>query len=197
MVKIRLSRMGAKGQPYYRVVVVDERKKRDGKVLETIGRYNPRTEPSNFEIDQARLKYWTGVGAQMTEPVQVLLGVAKPKRHAEKNTKPEAPVAVAAAVETAPASTEEVPASSDEEIKHDAPETTPDASPELAQAVAASEEASVPASAEVVEQVVENSDEIATSQVAENMEPTTGEDKASTAEETAESADTEENTPKT
>lgn len=193
MVKIRLSRMGAKGQPYYRVVVVDERKKRDGKVLEVIGRYNPRTEPSNFEIDQVRLKYWTGVGAQMTEPVQVLLGLAKPKRHAEKNIKPEVPVAPAAVVETSAAG-QEVP--SPAEDKADAPETTPEASPELAKAVAASEEASVPASPEVVEQVVENSDEIAASQVAENMEPTTGEDKTSTAEEVSESTDTEENGPK-
>lgn len=195
MVKIRLSRMGAKGQPYYRVVVVDERKKRDGKVLEVIGRYNARTEPSNFDIDQERLKYWTGVGAQMTEPVQVLLGVAKPKRHAEKNTKPEVPVAAPVVAETAEETQEET--SSQDEVKAVAPETTPDPSPELAKAEAASEEASVPASPEVVEQVVENSDEIATGQVSENMEPTTGEDKTSTAEDKAESADTEENTPKT
>lgn len=185
--------MGAKGQPYYRVVVVDERKKRDGKVLEVIGRYNPRTEPSNFEVDQVRLKYWTGVGAQMTEPVQVLLGLAKPKRHAEKNTKPEVPAA-AAVVETAPEVTQEE-ATTPAEEKADAPETTPDASPELAQALAASEEASVPASPEVVEQVVESSDEIATSQVAENMEPTTGEAKTSTAEEAGEASDTEEKSP--
>lgn len=180
MVKIRLSRIGAKGQPYYRVVVVDERKKRDGKVLEIIGRYNPRTEPSSFEIDQVRLKYWRGVGAQLTEPVQVLLGESKPKKHAEKNAQPEKPAVAEAAVSQDKAP--ELPLEAQGEVQADAPETTPDASPELAQAVAASEEASVPASAEVVAQTVENADEIATSQVAENNQPTTQEEKVSEAE---------------
>ncbi|HET7713740.1 MAG TPA: 30S ribosomal protein S16 [Patescibacteria group bacterium] len=188
MVKIRLSRIGAKGQPYYRVVVVDERKKRDGRVLEIIGRYNPRVEPSSFEIDQARLKYWRGVGAQLTEPVQVLLGLAKPKRHAEKNTKPATPAAVSPASGEAPANTEESVATPEAESKANAPETTPPASPELAKAEAASEEASVEAAPEVVEQVVEKGDMIAESQVAEDHEPTTQEEKASDAEQVQETA---------
>lgn len=176
--------MGAKGQPYYRVVVVDERKKRDGKVLEVIGRYNPRTQPSNFEIDKVRLNYWTGVGAQLTEPVQVLLGTAKPKRHAEKNVKPEIPVPT----EAPTAKADEAVEPADEEKSSEAPETTPEASPELAKTLEASDEVSIPASPEVTEQVIENSDQTAASQVAEDHEPTTQEEKVSIAEQVQENS---------
>lgn len=73
MVKIRLRRVGAKKQPHYRVVVADSRSPRDGKFIETIGHYNPRTEPPTVEVDADRALYWLGVGAQPTEAVQRML----------------------------------------------------------------------------------------------------------------------------
>jgi small subunit ribosomal protein S16 len=74
-VKIRLKRMGKIRQPYYRVVVVDARKKRDGRVIEEIGKYHPKEEPSFIEVVSDRAQYWLGVGAQPTEAVEVLLKV--------------------------------------------------------------------------------------------------------------------------
>ena len=73
MVKIRLRRMGAKKQPSYRVVVTDSRSPRDGRFIETIGHYNPRTEPPTVEIDAARALYWLSVGAQPSEAVKRML----------------------------------------------------------------------------------------------------------------------------
>jgi small subunit ribosomal protein S16 len=74
-VKIRLKRMGKIRQPYYRVVVVDARKKRDGRVIEEIGKYHPKEEPSFIELTSDRAQYWLGVGAQPSEAVAALLKV--------------------------------------------------------------------------------------------------------------------------
>jgi small subunit ribosomal protein S16 len=74
-VKIRLKRMGKIRTPYYRVVVVDARKKRDGRVIEQIGKYHPKEEPSFIEVTSDRAQYWLGVGAQPTEAVEALLKV--------------------------------------------------------------------------------------------------------------------------
>jgi len=74
-VKIRLKRMGKIRQPYYRVVVVDARKKRDGKVIEEIGKYHPKEEPSFIEVTSDRAQYWLGVGAQPSEAVEAILKV--------------------------------------------------------------------------------------------------------------------------
>jgi small subunit ribosomal protein S16 len=74
-VKIRLKRMGKIRQPYYRVVVVDSRKKRDGKVIEQIGKYHPKEEPSFIEVDSDRAQYWLGVGAQPSEAIEAILKV--------------------------------------------------------------------------------------------------------------------------
>jgi small subunit ribosomal protein S16 len=74
-VKIRLKRMGKIRQPYYRVVVVDSRKKRDGKVIEQIGKYHPKEEPSFIEVASERAQYWLGVGAQPSEAVEAILQV--------------------------------------------------------------------------------------------------------------------------
>lgn len=71
MVKIRLTRTGASRQPSYRIVVCDERVKRDGKFIEIIGFHNPFLPKT--EIDKKRLEYWIGEGAQMTEAVKRLL----------------------------------------------------------------------------------------------------------------------------
>ena len=74
-VKIRLKRLGKIRAPYYRVVVADSRTKRDGRVIEEIGKYHPTEEPSLIEIKSERAQYWLGVGAQPTEQVAVLLKV--------------------------------------------------------------------------------------------------------------------------
>lgn len=74
-VKIRLKRMGKIRQPYYRVVVVDSRKKRDGKVIEEIGKYHPKEEPSFIDITSDRAQYWLGVGAQPSEAVEAILKI--------------------------------------------------------------------------------------------------------------------------
>ncbi|WP_127819707.1 30S ribosomal protein S16 [Microbacterium sp. CPCC 204701] len=72
-VKIRLKRLGKIRAPYYRIVVADSRTKRDGRVIEEIGKYHPTEEPSFIEVDSERAQYWLGVGAQPTEQVLALL----------------------------------------------------------------------------------------------------------------------------
>ncbi|GAB2596767.1 30S ribosomal protein S16 [Pseudactinotalea suaedae] len=74
-VKIRLKRFGKTHAPYYRVVVADSRTKRDGRVIEEIGKYHPTEEPSLIDIDGERARYWLGVGAQPSEQVLALLKV--------------------------------------------------------------------------------------------------------------------------
>lgn len=73
MVRIRLRRVGAKNQPSYRIVVADSRSPRDGRFIEKIGFYNPRTEPETVLIDEARALYWLSVGAQPSDAVKRLL----------------------------------------------------------------------------------------------------------------------------
>ena len=72
-VKIRLKRMGKIRAPFYRVVVMDARTKRDGRAIEEIGKYHPTYNPSVMEVDAERVAYWLGVGAQPTEPVLAIL----------------------------------------------------------------------------------------------------------------------------
>ena len=72
MMKIRLRRMGAKKQPTYRFVVADSRSPRDGKFIEILGHYNPRTEPKTVEVDAAKATEWIKKGAQPTETVRRL-----------------------------------------------------------------------------------------------------------------------------
>jgi small subunit ribosomal protein S16 len=72
-VKIRLKRLGKTRAPHYRIVVADSRTKRDGRVIEEIGRYVPTENPSFIEVNSERAQYWLGVGAQPTEQVAVLL----------------------------------------------------------------------------------------------------------------------------
>ena len=73
MVKIRLRRMGAKKKPFYRVVVADSRSPRDGAFIETIGHYNPLTDPATIVIDEEKALKWLRQGAQPTETVASLL----------------------------------------------------------------------------------------------------------------------------
>ena len=72
-VKIRLKRLGKIRAPYYRIVVADSRTKRDGRVIEEIGKYHPTEEPSYIEVDSERAQYWLSVGAQPTEQVAAIL----------------------------------------------------------------------------------------------------------------------------
>ena len=74
-VKLRLTRVGSKKNPIYRVVAADSRSPRDGKFIEIIGRYNPQSEPSLIELDEAKIKDWLGKGAQPTDAVARLIKV--------------------------------------------------------------------------------------------------------------------------
>ena len=74
-VKMRLTRVGSKKNPIYRVVVTDARSPRDGRFIEIVGRYNPRSEPSLIEFNDAKVKDWLSKGVQPTDPVSRLLKV--------------------------------------------------------------------------------------------------------------------------
>ena len=74
-VKIRLKRMGKIRAPYYRIVAVDSRKKRDGRVIEEIGKYHPKEDPSYIAVVSDRAQYWLGVGAQPSDAVAKLLKI--------------------------------------------------------------------------------------------------------------------------
>ncbi len=73
MVKIRLRRMGAKKAPFYRIVVADARYPRDGRFIEELGTYNPMKDPTEFKINEERVREWIKNGAQPTETVKALL----------------------------------------------------------------------------------------------------------------------------
>lgn len=96
-VKIRLKRLGKIRSPYYRIVVADSRTKRDGRVIEEIGKYHPTEQPSLIEVDSERAQYWLGVGAQPTEQVLALLklsgdwGTFKGEKGAKSTIKPVEP----------------------------------------------------------------------------------------------------------
>jgi small subunit ribosomal protein S16 len=71
--KIRLARVGSKKNPIFRVVVADSRSPRDGRFIEIVGRYNPQTDPSTIELDEAKIEDWISKGAQPTDSVRRLL----------------------------------------------------------------------------------------------------------------------------
>ncbi|MCC6642448.1 MAG: 30S ribosomal protein S16 [Deltaproteobacteria bacterium] len=77
MVKIRLTRAGATKRPFYRVVAIDERDKRDGRALEFLGTYDPKTTPPSVKLDVAQVDAWVAKGAQLSETVRALLGQAR------------------------------------------------------------------------------------------------------------------------
>jgi small subunit ribosomal protein S16 len=100
-VKIRLARVGAKKAPFYRIVAADSRSPRDGRFLEILGRYNPRTQPSSIVMDVEKVKAWIAKGAQPTETVAKLIKIAEtptekveaPKKAARPSKKAVAKVA--------------------------------------------------------------------------------------------------------
>ncbi|PMQ01306.1 MAG: 30S ribosomal protein S16 [Dictyoglomus sp. NZ13-RE01] len=73
MVKIRLTRVGAKNKPAYRIIAIDSKKPRDGKHLEILGFYDPKTQPETIKVKEERIKYWLSVGAQPSESVEKIL----------------------------------------------------------------------------------------------------------------------------
>ena len=73
---IRLSRVGARKKPYYRIVVIEKDRARDGRSLEVVGTYNPRTNPATVDLKKDRVDYWTGKGAQLSDRVTKLVANA-------------------------------------------------------------------------------------------------------------------------
>ena len=73
MLMIRLSRRGARKQPYYRIVVIEKDRARDGRSVEVVGTYNPRTNPASVELKRERIDYWKGKGAQLSDRVRKLV----------------------------------------------------------------------------------------------------------------------------
>jgi len=73
---IRLSRRGARKQPHYRIVVIEKDRARDGRSVEVVGTYNPRTNPATVDLKSERIAYWTGKGAQLSDRVKKLVDKA-------------------------------------------------------------------------------------------------------------------------
>ena len=159
-VKIRLKRLGKIRAPYYRIVVADSRTKRDGRVIEEIGKYHPTEEPSFIEVKSDRALYWLGVGAQPSPQVEAILKltgdwgifkgdknakstvrVAEPKAVFEADAKKK-PVLKPKAEKVVPAAVVEAPA---EEAAADETVTTAEAAVEEAVAVEAEAPAEAPA----------------------------------------------------
>jgi small subunit ribosomal protein S16 len=152
-VKIRLKRLGKIRAPYYRIVVADSRTKRDGRVIEEIGKYHPTEEPSFIEVKSDRAQYWLGVGAQPTEQVEAILkltgdwGIFKGDKNAKSTVKVAEPkpefvvdekkkpvlrpkaAKVEKAEEAAPAAEEAAPAAEDAAPAEEAAPAVEDAAP--------------------------------------------------------------------
>ncbi|HEX6503666.1 MAG TPA: 30S ribosomal protein S16 [Terriglobales bacterium] len=75
---IRLKRMGARKQPHYRVIVIEKERARDGRPVEVVGTYNPRSTPANIDLKRERIDYWVSKGAQMSDRVQKLMSKPVP-----------------------------------------------------------------------------------------------------------------------
>ncbi len=78
MLMIRLARIGARKQPYYRVVVIDKERARNGRSVEVVGLYNPRTNPTTIDLKRDRIAYWVSKGAQLSDTVSRLLAKSAP-----------------------------------------------------------------------------------------------------------------------
>jgi len=102
-VKVRLTRVGSKKNPIWRVVVADGRSPRDGRSIETIGHYNPQTQPSRIEIDRDRLQHWLDRGAQPSNTVKKLIRAENTGYDMPTSAAPAPPPAAAPAAEQTPA----------------------------------------------------------------------------------------------
>jgi small subunit ribosomal protein S16 len=123
LVRIRLMRVGKTKQPTYRVVVADQRSPRDGRIIESIGHYNPRTDPSLVAIDTERAEYWLAVGAQPSDQVRKLLDIARSGGEVAAKGKPFAKVTRAESVRATPAAS----VAEDEDASGAEPEVVPEA----------------------------------------------------------------------
>jgi small subunit ribosomal protein S16 len=103
-VRLRLTRVGSKKNPIWRVVVADQRSPRDGRFIETIGHYNPQTEPSQIRLDDQRLRHWLHRGAQPTDTVRKLIRAHSAAVRAPGAAGPEPEEPAAAAPESEEAS---------------------------------------------------------------------------------------------
>jgi small subunit ribosomal protein S16 len=133
-VKIRLARAGAKKAPFYRVVAADSRAPRDGRFIEILGRYNPRTDPSTIELNLEKIDAWIAQGAQPSETVAKLIAIAKnPEAPAptkgstlSKKAQAKADADAKAAAKAAEAPVEEAPAAEPEAPVEEAPAEEPE-----------------------------------------------------------------------
>lgn len=168
-VKIRLARHGAKKAPYYRIVVADGRARRDGRFIEVVGRYNPRTNPSTVEVDVEKVDAWLAKGAQPTEAVGKLIAIArgdktapveesKVSKKAAKKAADEAAAEVKAAEEAAAAKVK---------AAEEAAEAKAKAAEEATAAEAAAAEAPVAEEAADAEPAEEVAEEAASEEAAE------------------------------
>jgi small subunit ribosomal protein S16 len=173
MLNISLMRMGAKGKPFYRVVVKEKRSKRDGKYLENVGTYNPMTDPSTVDLKHERIQYWISVGAQPTETVASLI------KHNPQQTEEEK----VAAVETRAAKV-----AADKQAKADARKAAAEAKQAEIERVAAEKAAAEKAEADAAAQAEADAKAEADAAEAANAE-------TATTEETPAEAATEEEKP--
>jgi small subunit ribosomal protein S16 len=108
---IRLARVGARKQPHYRIVVIEKDRARNGRSVEVVGTYNPRTEPATVTLKSDRVHYWTGKGAQLSEIVSKIVARHKDQPAAPATSDAEAATAANdAPAATAPAAAAEAPA---------------------------------------------------------------------------------------
>ena len=163
-VKVRLTRVGSKKNPIWRVVVADGRSPRDGRTIETIGHYNPQTQPSRIEIDRERLQHWLDRGAQPSNTVKKLIRaentgyeiptaaapapVATPPKAAEPAAVAEETAPEAEAAEAPEAETTDAEAPADATAATDEAAAEQEASEQPAPDVAADAEADADAAAE-------------------------------------------------
>jgi small subunit ribosomal protein S16 len=151
-VRVRLTRVGSKKNPIWRVVVADQRSPRDGRFIETIGHYNPQTEPSTIRIDEERFQHWLARGAQPTGTVKQLMKAQAKGLTADPKTS--AAVAAASPATAAPVSMEPAtpPSQAEQAAEAEAPAEEAPAEQAAAAApeadVAPAEEAETPAPAE-------------------------------------------------
>ncbi len=124
-VRVRLTRVGSKKNPIWRVVIADQRSPRDGRFIETIGRYNPQTEPSTNVIDEERLRHWLARGAQPTGTVRKLIRAQAAGGAADASKPDEGSAAEAEAHEGAGRQEGERPADRPEPEVPPAPEEEP------------------------------------------------------------------------
>ncbi len=170
MLAISLMRMGAKGKPFYRLVVKEKRSKRDGKYLENVGTYNPMLDPAEVLLNHDRIQYWIGVGAQPTDTVKSLI------KNNPVQTEEERAVALAAREEKKAAADAEKAAAQQAEVERLAAEK--------AEAEAASAELETAESSSV--EAAEATSEVETAPVAETADVEPASDKP--ADEEAEAA---------